>query len=159
MARYCITIVLLAVIPRFIAAKRQDLPFEKLKLPSQITVTGRMLCSKLPAYAVLINIVEKIKDPVGKKYQVNCESVVLVSLVVMVRLKLMGRDLSQPISYKGSSGQEMSGKLRISRFSITGRDGAFKINGTRFVSADKLYLNITHHCIPLAKRKEYMVCY
>lgn len=53
--------------------------------------------------------------------------------------------------------EKKSGKLRISSYILSGRDGYFEIIGRRYVITNLLLLNITHHCLPNTKRKKYRV--
>lgn len=61
MIRYYIAIALVAVVPRVTIGDRGDVPVEKIKLPTAITVSGKMTCNKIGVYAVLINVVEEVK--------------------------------------------------------------------------------------------------
>uniref|UniRef100_A0A1I8ERC7 Uncharacterized protein n=1 Tax=Wuchereria bancrofti TaxID=6293 RepID=A0A1I8ERC7_WUCBA len=51
------------------------------------------------------------------------------------------------------------GKLRISDYKLSDRDGYFEIVGRRYIITDLLLLNITHHCLPNSKRKKYRNCF
>ncbi|KAL3989490.1 hypothetical protein ACH3XW_27880 [Acanthocheilonema viteae] len=98
-----------------------DAPKSKIKVPVPVNISGTMFCNHVKAYAVLVNIVEKV-------------------------------------SYETNDGKK-NGKLRISSYTLSDRDGHFEIIGRRYVITNLLLLNITHHCLPNSKRKKYRNCF
>ncbi|VDM97222.1 unnamed protein product [Thelazia callipaeda] len=52
-----------------------------------------------------------------------------------------------------------TGFLRIGRYTLSNRDGYFQVIGKRYANTDQLFLNITHHCVPVTKRKKYRYCF
>lgn len=53
----------------------------------------------------------------------------------------------------------MSGVLRTGNYFLSDHDGRFHVTGTRYAIDHKIYLNITHHCIPTAKRDIHKVSF
>ncbi|EFO23460.1 hypothetical protein LOAG_05025 [Loa loa] len=98
-----------------------NVPKSKIKVPVPVYISGIMICNYVPAYAVLVNIVEEVP-------------------------------------YETEDGMKY-GKLRISIYKLSDRDGHFEITGRRYIPSDQLFLNITHHCLPNSKRKKYRNCF
>ncbi|KAM3722248.1 Cell division cycle protein [Dirofilaria immitis] len=51
------------------------------------------------------------------------------------------------------------GFLRTSNYYLSERNGKFEIAAIRYVIGHKLYLNITHHCIPDDRRNALQNCF
>ncbi|CAG9531139.1 unnamed protein product [Cercopithifilaria johnstoni] len=67
-------------------------------------------------------------------------------------------NIVEEVSYQTKDGMK-NGRLRISSYSLSGRNGYFEIVGRRYVTTNLLLLNITHHCLPNLKRKKYRNCF
>lgn len=51
----------------------------------------------------------------------------------------------------------IKGHLRTSEYVLSEHGGRFAVKGTRYAIDDKIYLNITHHCIHDDKRNMHQV--
>ncbi|VDO29632.1 unnamed protein product [Brugia timori] len=67
-------------------------------------------------------------------------------------------NIVEEVPYEAEEGKKY-GKLRISNYKLSDRDGYFEIVGRRYIITDLLLLNITHHCLPNSKRKKYRNCF
>ncbi|KAK6112286.1 hypothetical protein QQG55_47080 [Brugia pahangi] len=67
-------------------------------------------------------------------------------------------NIVEEVPYEAEEGKKY-GKLRISDYKLSDRDGYFEIVGRRYIITDLLLLNITHHCLPNSKRKKYRNCF
>ncbi|KAM3728644.1 ATP-dependent DNA helicase [Dirofilaria immitis] len=67
-------------------------------------------------------------------------------------------NIVEEVSYATEFGKG-HGKLRVSSYTLSDRDGHFEVIGRRYVNKDPLSLNITHHCLPNSKRKRYRNCF
>ncbi|VDN93411.1 unnamed protein product [Brugia pahangi] len=56
-------------------------------------------------------------------------------------------------------GNTEKGILRTSVYFLSRRNGEFYMHGTRYAMDHKIYLNITHHCIPDDKRDMQKNCF
>ncbi|VDM12379.1 unnamed protein product [Wuchereria bancrofti] len=56
-------------------------------------------------------------------------------------------------------GNMEKGILRTSAFFLSERNGEFSVQGTRYATDHKIYLNITHHCVPNDKRDIQKNCF
>lgn len=59
----------------------------------------------------------------------------------------------------GRDGERIFGKLRVSHWNITKRDGSYSLEGFRFDLKHDLFMNITHHCMLYSQRKNYKVIF
>uniref|UniRef100_A0A0R3RLV2 Transthyretin-like family protein n=1 Tax=Elaeophora elaphi TaxID=1147741 RepID=A0A0R3RLV2_9BILA len=58
-----------------------------------------------------------------------------------------------------SYGNVNKGNLRTSTYFLSEHDGEFAMQGIRYATDHKIYLNITHHCIPDDKRDMDKNCF
>ncbi|VDM95843.1 unnamed protein product [Onchocerca ochengi] len=87
----------------------------------------------------------KVPKPVNISGTMFCNYVRAYAVLVSI---------AEEVSYKVES-EIKRGKLRISSYTLSDRDGFFEVIGRRYVKKDPLLLNITHHCLPDRKRKRY----